>query len=132
MAFVSHSNISLTFGHLPFSLMKQKITAHLSVKFLCFWSECGFDCRKKCFVDKNFGLFCITVINRVLLVVQEGRDMCLGSGEVSSKTKQNPGNKKSNRRKSIFELDVQPLSSTHADPGHNVTKFQLQFGIEPV
>jgi hypothetical protein len=85
VAFVCHSNISLAFGHLPFALMKQKITAHLSVKFLYFWSECGFDCMKKCFVDKNFGLLCITVISRVLLVVQEGRDLCLGSREVSSK-----------------------------------------------
>jgi hypothetical protein len=41
--------------------------------------------QEKCFVDKNFGIFCITVISRVLLVVQEGRDLCLGSGEVSSK-----------------------------------------------
>jgi hypothetical protein len=41
--------------------------------------------QEKCFVDKNFGLFCITIISRVLLVVQEGRDLCLGSGEVSSK-----------------------------------------------
>jgi hypothetical protein len=30
----------------------------------------------------------------VLLVVQEGRDLCLGSGEVSSKKRQNPPNKK--------------------------------------
>jgi hypothetical protein len=90
VAFVCHSNISLAFGHLPFSLMKQKITAYLSVKFLCFWSECGFDCRKKCFVEKNFGLFWITVISRVLLVVQDGRDLSLGSGEVSSK-KAEPG-----------------------------------------
>jgi hypothetical protein len=70
--------------------MKQKITAHLSVKFLCFWSECGFDCTEKCFVDKNFGLFCIPGISRVLLVVQDGRDLCLGSGEVSPK-KAEPG-----------------------------------------
>jgi hypothetical protein len=41
--------------------------------------------QEKCFVDKNFSLLCITVISRVLLVVQEGRDLCLGSGEVSSK-----------------------------------------------
>jgi hypothetical protein len=66
------SNSSLGFGHLLFSFMKQKITAHLSVKFLCFWSECGFDCTKTCFVDNNFSLFYITVISRVLLVVQEG------------------------------------------------------------
>jgi hypothetical protein len=40
------SSISLSFSHLPFSLMKQKITAHQSVKFLGFWSECGFDCTE--------------------------------------------------------------------------------------
>jgi hypothetical protein len=74
--------------------MKQKITAHLSVKFMCFWSESGFDCTKKCFVDNNFGFFCITVISRVPLVVQEGRDLCLGSGEVSSKKRQSPGKKR--------------------------------------
>jgi hypothetical protein len=49
------------------------------------WYECGFNCIKKYFVDNNFGLFCITVIRRVLLVVQEGRDLYLGSGKVSLK-----------------------------------------------
>jgi hypothetical protein len=28
--------------------------------------------QEKCFIDKNFGLFCITIISRVPLVVQEG------------------------------------------------------------
>jgi hypothetical protein len=79
------SNISLSFGHLSFSLMKQKINVSLSVKFLCFLFERGFDCTKKCLVNNNFDLFCITVISRVLPVVQEGRYLCLGSSEVSSK-----------------------------------------------
>jgi hypothetical protein len=70
---------------------------------LCFSSECGFNCTKKCFANNSFGLFCITLIRRVLLVVQEGRDLCLGSSEVSSKKRQNPGNKKRNRKKSIFQ-----------------------------
>jgi hypothetical protein len=64
-----------------FSFMKQKITSHLSVKFLCFWSECGFYCTTKRFVDKNFSFFCITVIRRVLMIVQKGRELCLPSGE---------------------------------------------------
>jgi hypothetical protein len=84
------SNIWLSFGHPPLSLMKHKITADLSVRSVCFWSECGFGCTKKCFVDKSFGLFCITGINRMLLVVQEDRDLCLGSRVVSSK-KREPG-----------------------------------------
>jgi hypothetical protein len=65
--------LCLSFKHLihfwpsALSLVKQKITAHLSVKFpfVCFWPECGFDCMKKSFADSNFGLFCITVIIRV-------------------------------------------------------------------